>query len=261
MKKVSVARCLLLVVSWFSAHNLYAQDIYLSAYQGAVQTSYVAVGNILREDVVDEELESRTHSTNSAPKKQVNIFASLPPAKVSSVPVKISSGTFTPDPAVTQKVNALFIDQISKVSPDKKNEIAKIVNSGALQKEAARRLTALGLNANNIVDVTVTYYTVMWQIINEKAATDKQIIAGYNQLAPGLSGSMFLNGMSDQKKQEASGNMVLVAMLAMTTYQGLVQQHDTKNLQRLKKGINEMLLKQQVDLSSVHLTDAGWVKN
>ncbi|MBC9932725.1 DUF6683 family protein [Chitinophaga qingshengii] len=249
-------RCLLFVITGFISPSLSAQDIYISAYQGAVQTSNVVVGNILREDVVNEELESRTHNRG----KQANIFAALPPAKPSSVPVKIRSGNFTPDPAVTQKVNATFIAQIAKASPDKKNEIAKIVNGGALQQEASRRLTNLGLNINNIVDVTVTYYTLMWQIINGKAATDKQIIAGYNQLAPGLSASTFLNGMSDRQKQEVSGNMVLVAMFAMTTYQGLAQRHDTRNLQRLQKGINDMLLQQQIDLSSVHLTDAGWVK-
>ncbi|MGN7820947.1 DUF6683 family protein [Chitinophaga sp. 22536] len=261
MKITYIIRCLFLVTGSFTSQLLLAQDIYLSAYQGAVQTSNVAVGNILREDVVNEELESRTHNNISSSGKQANIFAKLPPARISSVPVKVSSGKFIPDPAVAQRVNARFIDQIAKASPDKKNEIAKIVNGGALQKDASKRLNNLGLNINNIVDVTVTYYTVMWQIINGKAASDKQIIAGYNQLAPGLSASTFLNGMSDREKQEISGNMVLVAMMAMTTYQGLVQQHDAKNLQRLQKGLNDMLLRQQVDLSSVRLTDAGWVKN
>lgn len=249
-------RCLLFVILVFFSRSLYAQDIYISAYQGAVQTSNVVVGNILREDVVNEELESRTHNRNSAP----NIFATLPPAKPSSVPVKINNGKFTPDPAVNQRVNAAFIAQIAKASPNMKNELAKIVNGGALQQEANRRLSNLGLNINNVIDVTVTYYTVMWQIINGIAASDKQIIAGYNQLAPGLSASTFLNGMSNRQKQEVSGHMVLVAMFAMTTYQGLVQRHDTPSLQRLQKGLNEMLMKQHIDLSSVHLTDAGWVK-
>ncbi|MBC9911680.1 DUF6683 family protein [Chitinophaga varians] len=260
MKNLPIFRCLLIVTGCCISLVLSAQDIYLSAYQGAVQTSNVAVGNILREDIVNEELASRTHSKNTSPGKQVNIFAALPPAKISSVPVKITSGKFIPDPAVTQKVNAMFITRIAKASPDKKNDIAKIVNGGALQRDASQRLTNLGLSINNVVDVTVTYYTVMWQIINEKAASDKQIIAGYNQLAPGLSRGTFLNGMSDREKQEVSENMVLVAMLAMTTYQGLVQQHDVKNLRHLKEGINNMLLQQQVDLSSVRLTDVGWVK-
>lgn len=239
-----------------------AQDIYISAVQGAFNTNQVAVSNILREDIVEEELESRTGTKKktSPANKDTNIFAALPPVKNASAPVKITEGTYNPDNGITQKVNAAFIEQIARVNPSGKADIARVVNSGLLQKDAATRLSALGLNAHNIVDVMVSYYAVMWQIASGKEATPRQLIAGYNQLAPGLAATKLVKDLNAVKKQELSEHMILVAMVAMGTYQNLLQKHDTKGMERLKRSVNEMMLQQHIDLAAMQLTESGWTK-
>jgi len=168
---------------------------------------------------------------------------------------------FRSDPAVTRTVNARFADLLGSLQPDKREQIASELDSGAMQTKFAELLSSYGYSNRNLADVMTAYLIIAWEVVHNKDAT--QFINGIGtvhvNMRSALSHSQNVRELTDAQKQELAETLGNLTMLAAVAKNTLVQRGDTEHLALLQENVRATTQKFGVDLASVRLTDQGFV--
>jgi uncharacterized protein DUF6683 len=229
------------------AHNVMAQDIGITIFDSANTAAINIAG---------------TKAMNAAISSSFNrLGPGRPPATLeidTSRPVQLD---FRPDPAVTQTVNARFVDLLGSLQPDRRDQIASELDSGALQTRFSTLLSSYGYSSGNLADVMTAYLVIAWEVVHNKDATSYLNGIGivHNGMRSALSHSPNVRDLSDAQRQEVAetlGNLTMLAAVARST---LVQRGDTDSLVLLQENVLATTRKFGIDLAAVRLTDEGFV--
>jgi len=254
-----------IVFSVLFAHDARAQDIGMAIFNSANSAAINIAGTNAMNAAIASQYDQ--DSGPSTPQEPYRWGTSKKRAQAPVAPaVEIDTSPpaaldFRPDAEVTRTVNARFADLLGSLQPDKRDQIAAELDSGALQAKFAQLLASYGYSSRNLADVMTAYLIIAWEVVHNQDAT--RYINGIGtvhvSMRKALSRSPSVRDLSDAQKQELAETLGNLTMLAAVAKNALVQRGDTDNLALLQENVRTTTQKFGVDLASVQLTDQGFV--
>ena len=228
-----------------------AQDFYSGNVQSALSTASVSSLNITRSDIVNDELRQRTGTgRGSYYSQQAPAYAAVSSPR---------SASFRPTSDITAEVNNRFVDMMSRGQPDKRDEIARALDSGAFLRTFDGLMSSYNFDSLNLADVMAAYYIVMWEVVHDQVPTRDEILGTRNQILSGLAGKAELARMANAQKQEAAETLKLLSALALTSYEDFKRRGDVRGLSGFQNTIRSSTRQQGIDLAQLAITDRGFM--
>jgi len=250
--RASLAAPFLAIAAFAASLPASAQDFYSGNVQSALSTASVSSLNITRSDIVNDELRQRTGSGHRGTyyNQQAPAFAAVSSPR---------SASFRPTSDVTTEVNSRFIDMMSRGQPDKRDEIARALDSGAFLRTFDGLMSSYNFDSLNLADVMAAYYIVMWEVVHDQVPTRDEILGTRNQILSGLAGKPELARMANAQKQEAAETLKLLSAMALTSYEDFKRRGDLRGLSGFQNTIRSSTQRQGIDLAQLAITDRGFM--
>ena len=174
-----------------------------------------------------------------------------------SAPVALD---FRPDASVTRAVNARFTEMLAAIQPDRREQIAAELDSGAMQAQFANLLQSYGYSSRNVADVMTAYLVIAWEVVHNADATSHLDGIGvvHRTMQKTLAHSASMRTLSDAQKQELAETLGNLTMLAAVAKNALVQRGDAEGLATLQEGVRTTTRRFGIDLQPLRLTDQGF---
>ena len=185
-------------------------------------------------------------------------------APVSRAP-QVKKAPFNPrfksDPQVSRLVDQRFANYLASDEPDVDAAIAVVLRdlaTGRYRAEFRKMLTANGLAANDLVDVTATHYAALWELLHGKTLTTSQVISIRDQLRQTLRDEPTLGTMDDADRQEIAETFMLHTVVVMDGYRTIQSSGDSALLARYRAGVQRNMLPDGPDLKSLGVGSGGF---
>lgn len=198
---------------------------------------------------------SGTRTLSRSSKKAVSGEAASKPA----ASPKPFNPRFKTDPQVSKLVNQRFARYLAGDDPAAEAEVMRELESGKYRDEFKQMLATNGLAANDLVDVTATHYSAVWELIQGRKLQPAQVKSIRDQLRQTLQDQPELADMDEADRQEIAETFMLHTAVAMDGYRTVQSSGDPKLLAQYRVGLQRNLLPDGPDLESLDVGSGGFL--
>jgi hypothetical protein len=160
--------------------------------------------------------------------------------------------------AVRRRNLAQFVAKTREIDPDGAAQMEKLFAENDVISIIDKKMTTIGLRANNVADAYAVYWTNAW--LGSQGRNDdlpsKQMIAVRNQAAKALLGTLPFKSATDAQKQELAEAMLIQAALIAAIVDDA--QSDPALLAKVKVAIAQGAKGMGLDLDRMTLTTQGF---
>lgn len=177
---------------------------------------------------------------------------------------KLNANTlnFVRSEKLNQDIQHNYINSLSKNQPTLKPLLNYIFANNKLRNQFDKLLKDYKYNPTNLADALTACLVISWQIIHNESFNDKNgFDAVRKNIQENLLSSAELRDASDATKQRVTEIFGYQAMMALNTYKVSVAEKDKIAFNKLRSEIQANTKSAGMDLSTLKLTNKGFIKN
>ncbi|HRO26023.1 MAG TPA: hypothetical protein PLD19_01130 [Luteimonas sp.] len=134
--------------------------------------------------------------------------------------------------AVAGEVSAHFLDDYRPLETRTRAELHGLVADGSALEAFHRELAALGLDADDVIDVMALHDAIHWSVVNRDRVRETELAAIRSAIAPRVRARIAREGADDRARQALADRAAIGAAIRSNEYAHLVRAGDDAGVAR-----------------------------